>query len=56
MATTIEAVGLSFYPALSVYGEDHKKEFPLTKLDQFCRCSFKDISIQRLTTSPYKKM
>ena len=40
--------GSVFYPSLSIFYEDHNKERPLTKYEQFCKCGFEEISCQCL--------
>ena len=37
-----------FYPSLSIFYEDHSKECPLIKYEQFSKCGFEEIPSQRL--------
>ena len=43
MSTPIRKCGLVFHPSLSLINEDHNKEYPLTKVKQFAKCSFGEI-------------
>ena len=48
MVTSIRNCDSAFYPSRSIFYEDHNKECPLTKYEQFFKCGFEELSSQRL--------
>ena len=50
MATLTE-MWFIFYPFFSAISKNLNTEYPLTKFEQFSKCSFGEIFIKRLTAS-----
>ena len=48
MVTPTRKRDLGFHPSLSIFYEDHNKQCPLTKYEQFSKRGFEELSSQRL--------